>query len=90
MLCRKRRGIYRLHYNKKHLNDDFLDNLLTVLSREQGQCEVFINVNLDDGLLISVLSKPLRIKGSSQIRELLKWQRLSGRMGIMMKNNGKN
>jgi DNA polymerase-3 subunit alpha len=66
--------VLNLTLSKEHLNDNFLEEMLTLLSREQGRCEVCIGFNLGDNCYVNVISEPLRIKGSSQIEEYLRKQ----------------
>ncbi|MBK8150670.1 MAG: DNA polymerase III subunit alpha [Acidobacteria bacterium] len=55
------------------LGNGFLDGILTKLSREQGRCEVFLDVPLEDGNVVRVYAQPLRIQGSGQLEsELVK------------------
>jgi len=53
--------------------NSFLDDLLQLLSREKGKCEVFVNLKLGEDLYVKVYSQPLRIQGSKKLEnELVK------------------
>ncbi len=43
----------------------FLENLLSILSRKRGSCDVFLKVPLEDGVVADVLAEPLKVEGSS-------------------------
>jgi DNA polymerase-3 subunit alpha len=53
------------------VNEQYLDNLLTILSREKGKCEVFLNLNLQKDLSVRIYSQPLRIQGSKNLENEL-------------------
>ncbi len=55
------------------IGGDYLDRLLSMLSRDQGRCEVVLDVPLETGRTVSVRAEPLRIQGSGDLeRDLLK------------------
>jgi DNA polymerase-3 subunit alpha len=53
--------------NEENLDEPFLDRLLTLLSRDKGKCEVFLNLCVEDRVAVRVYSQPLRIQGSQQL-----------------------
>ena len=53
------------------LNDEYLYSLFSVLSKSQGQCEVFIDLPVDD-IKLKIHALPVRIKGSRNIENELK------------------
>lgn len=53
-------------------NEAYLDSLLTLLSKDQGKCEVFLNLKLDADLNVKIYSQPLRIQGSKTLENALK------------------
>jgi DNA polymerase-3 subunit alpha len=52
-------------------NETYLDGLLTLLSKEKGKCEVFLNLALEKNLNVKVYSQPLRIQGSKSLENEL-------------------
>jgi DNA polymerase III subunit alpha len=48
-------------------NESYLDGLLTLLSREKGKCEVYLNLELGKALNVRIYSQPLRIQGSKKL-----------------------
>ncbi len=57
---------------QKNCADFQLDDLVKVLSRNVGRCEVEILVEIDKNFTVKINSQPLRIKGGFQIEEQLK------------------
>lgn len=53
------------------VSEEYIENIFAVLGTSQGKCEVFLNFELDGGVVIKMLSQPLRIQGSSKIEEAL-------------------
>jgi DNA polymerase III subunit alpha len=53
-------------------SESYLDGLLTLLSKEQGKCEVFFNLKLETDLCVRIYSQPLRIQGSKTLENELK------------------
>lgn len=53
------------------IDESFLDRLLTLLSRDKGKCEVFLNLALERDLEVRVYSQPLRIQGSKNLENEL-------------------
>jgi DNA polymerase III subunit alpha len=53
-------------------NESYLDGLLTLLSRDKGKCEVFLNLALNDDLNVRIYSQPLRIQGSKNLENELR------------------
>jgi DNA polymerase-3 subunit alpha len=56
---------------KKKFGENFLDELFTTLSREKGNCEVSLEILLDNTLNLKLQSQPLRIQGSSRLENEL-------------------
>jgi DNA polymerase-3 subunit alpha len=57
---------------KKNPAENFLEDLFTILSRDKGNCEVNLELLLEDRLKLKLQSQPLRIQGSSRLeRELI-------------------
>ena len=54
------------------LSESYLDNLLTLLSRDKGKCEVFLNLSVNKDLDIKIYSQPLRIQGSKSLENELR------------------
>ncbi len=52
-------------------NDRYLDGLLTLLSRDKGKCEVFLDLELEKSLSVRIYSQPLRIQGSKSLENEL-------------------
>ena len=58
--------------NKKTVDEQYLESLVSVLSTKRGGCEVHVEVELEDGITTSVISEPLRVKGSDALETQLK------------------
>jgi len=56
---------------KKGLCENFLEELFTTLSRDKGNCEVSLEILLDNRLKLKLKSQPLRIQGSSRLENEL-------------------
>lgn len=56
---------------EKHLDEKNLEDLFAMLSRHQGKCDVYINLNLADRLSVNLLSHPLRICGTRRLESEL-------------------
>ncbi len=54
------------------LSETFLDQLLTMLSKDTGRCEVYLNLPLENDVSLKIYSQPLRIQGSSNLEIELK------------------
>ena len=52
-------------------DDFYLDEMVKLLSLQTGRCEVELLVELEDKILVKVISQPLRIQGTTQIEEML-------------------
>ena len=52
--------------------DSYLNEMVKLLSRQTGRCEVELFVELEEKILVKVKSQPLRIQGTFQIEEELK------------------
>ncbi len=48
-----------------------IDRLLSLLSREQGQCDVYLDVPAGAGKIVTVHAEPLRIRGSGRLESEL-------------------
>jgi DNA polymerase-3 subunit alpha len=55
----------------KEYNEAYFDGLLTLLSRDKGKCEVYINLQLEASVNVRVYSQPLRIQGSKNLENEL-------------------
>lgn len=55
-----------------NLNENYLDNLLALLSKDKGKCEVFFDLAINDVLQMKIYSQPLRIQGSIKLENELK------------------
>ena len=56
----------------REYNDTYLDGLLTLLSRDKGKCEVFLDLELEMSLNVRIYSQPLRIQGSKSLENELR------------------
>lgn len=56
----------------KHLSENYIDAIFSVLGASQGKCEVFLNLSLAEKVSIKIQSQPLRIQGSGKIEEILR------------------
>lgn len=52
--------------------DEYLERLLALLSREQGNCEVFLKMNLENRVFVQIHSQPLRVKGTQDLQRQLR------------------
>ena len=58
---------------EKSLDGKYIDDLFTILSRNRGNCEVFLSFKIDNEVSVKILSQPMRIQGSAVLeQELLK------------------
>lgn len=48
-----------------------LEEIFALLSKNQGKCDVYFNLNLENNLSVNILSQPLRIQGNKQIERTL-------------------
>ncbi len=55
----------------KNLDAVYFNELLSILSRSRGNCEVFLKLNLEQQIDIKILSQPLRIQGSAALENEL-------------------
>jgi hypothetical protein len=55
----------------KNLDALYFDELLTILSRNRGNCEVFLKLNLERQINLKILSQPIRIQGSAALENEL-------------------
>ncbi len=49
----------------------YFDELLTIFSRNRGNCEVFLKLNVEQQIDVKILSKPIRIQGSAALENEL-------------------
>ncbi|MBA3634208.1 MAG: DNA polymerase III subunit alpha [Acidobacteria bacterium] len=56
----------------KNIDEKYLEDIFTVLSKNKGSCEVFLSFRLDKDILLKVHSQPLRVQGSSLLENDLK------------------
>ncbi len=58
---------------KDFVDEDYFENLFNILSKHNGNCEVFLNINLENNIVLKLRSKPLRVQGSIHLEnELIK------------------
>jgi DNA polymerase III subunit alpha len=55
-----------------HTGGTILEEVFSLLGRTQGNCMVYLNLELDDYYAAKVLAEPLRIRGSREIERHLK------------------
>jgi DNA polymerase-3 subunit alpha len=55
----------------RHIDDEYLHDLLSVLNSEAGKCEVYLEVPIDD-MKVKLHSQPIRIQGSSRLESQLR------------------
>ena len=53
------------------LSERALDEIFTTLSRQPGQCEVVLNLRLENNVELAIRSQPLRISGSDALEKKL-------------------
>ena len=58
----------------KTFNEKYLEDLFSMLSRQPGQCEVILNLQLEHEVRLAIQSQPLRIKGSGALEKNLREQ----------------
>jgi DNA polymerase-3 subunit alpha len=56
----------------KAFDELYFEELFSLLSKNQGKCEVLLNFLTDDNVSLKMLSQPLRIQGSSNLEKELK------------------
>ncbi len=56
---------------KKNITEDFLEDLFRILSRDKGNCEISLEILLDDRMNLKLQSQPLRTQGSSRLENEL-------------------
>ncbi len=56
----------------RQVDEKYLEDIFTVLDKHKGNCEVYLNLRLDQEILIKVYAQPLRIQGSSRLESDLK------------------
>lgn len=56
---------------QKNCDNDYLDEMVKLLSRNNGKCEVELLVDLDEMVSVKVFSQPLRIQGNYSLEEKL-------------------
>ena len=56
---------------KNQTDEPFLEEIVSLLSTKRGGCEVHIDVELESGIVASVLAEPLRVKGSEALEKEL-------------------
>jgi DUF4097 and DUF4098 domain-containing protein YvlB len=55
----------------KNLDEKYIDDLFTILSRSRGNCEVYLHFNLENQMGIKIMSQPIRIQGSELLEQEL-------------------
>ncbi|MCA1589533.1 MAG: hypothetical protein LC734_03915, partial [Acidobacteria bacterium] len=53
------------------VDDEYLSELLTIFNRETGKCDLYLDLRIDN-IDVRLLSKPVRIKGSTELENELK------------------
>ncbi len=56
----------------RKVDEKYLEDIFTVLDKHKGNCQVYLNLRLDQEILIKVYAQPLRIQGSSRLESDLK------------------
>jgi DNA polymerase-3 subunit alpha len=56
---------------KNGIGEDFLEDLFTTISLDKGNCEVTLEILLENRLNLKIQSQPLRIQGSSRLENEL-------------------
>ncbi len=56
----------------KDVDEKYLEDIFTVLSKDNGNCQVFLNLRLERDVILKLHSPPLRIQGSSRLENDLK------------------
>jgi hypothetical protein len=54
------------------LDERYFDQILTLLGRSQGRCQVYLKMFLEGGFFLNLYSQPLRIEGSSNLEHELR------------------
>jgi DNA polymerase-3 subunit alpha len=57
---------------EKIFNEAVLEDLFSILSQSKGNCEVYLNLVLDQKISLKLLSMPIRTQGSSKIEKDLR------------------
>ncbi|MGI8495063.1 MAG: DNA polymerase III subunit alpha [Pyrinomonadaceae bacterium] len=53
------------------LDEKILEDIFAVLSRNQGRCDVYLNLLIENDVSVSLLSQPLRISGTRKLENEL-------------------
>jgi DNA polymerase-3 subunit alpha len=56
---------------KNQLDEQYLEDLFTILSKSKGNCEIIFDFPLDENISLKLHSQPLRIQGTSRLGEEL-------------------
>ena len=56
----------------KDVDEKYLEDIFTVLSKDKGNCQVLLNIILEQNVILKLHSPPLRIQGSSRLENDLK------------------
>jgi len=67
----QKRASLSLTLPKSDDEESLMEDLVAILSKSNGGCSVYINVELENGLTTKVLAEPLRIAGSSVLESEL-------------------
>jgi DNA polymerase-3 subunit alpha len=62
----------KISSNGAKIDEAYFEKLFSILSRDKGGCEVYLNFNLDGRIALDIHSLPLKIQGSSRIADELK------------------
>ncbi|MCB1023404.1 MAG: DNA polymerase III subunit alpha [Acidobacteria bacterium] len=57
---------------RKGCDENLLGDILSLLSKKRGRCDVYLRVPLENGVVVDVLAEPLKIEGTSGIEAKLK------------------
>jgi DNA polymerase-3 subunit alpha len=53
------------------LNEKYLEDIFALLSKNNGKCDVYLNLQLDTEVCVNLLSQPLRIAGTKNLEKEL-------------------
>lgn len=54
------------------LNEKLLEDIFSLLGKTHGNCDVFLNIEIEKNITAQILAEPLRIRGSRSIEQELK------------------
>ncbi|MCA1623544.1 MAG: DNA polymerase III subunit alpha, partial [Acidobacteria bacterium] len=50
--------------SRDFIDENYFEDLFNVLSKHNGNCKVFLNINLENNIVLKFRSEPLRVQGS--------------------------